>query len=239
MKGWIGLPEESGGIPFALHFAQGQHIFLVLGITGESIDVLESTAFDPPNHGLIEIPIAIVASFLRRGFRGATSEEWNIVDSILPPSADTITLPVFDENLAKPTHRLRAPESGAYFAFSNFDIQEASAAIRMALQNPQVQNQLIHAAIDTLANISLTLPLRQRWGMALEAIAIVARVRFDDELAQCALQNASAILSGVDGSDIPFVRDWADQCLQSVVALARVVEKDKLLSEADSAQSSD
>ena len=239
MKGWIGLPEESGGIPFALQFAQGQHFFVVLGITGSSINVLESTVFEPADHGLIEIPMAILASFLRRGFRGDSSEEWNVVESLLPMSADTISLPVFDENLAKPTHRLRAPESGAYFAFSNFDIQEASAAIRMAFQNPQAQEPLIHAAIDTLANISLTLPLRQRWGLALEAIAIVARVRFDDELAQCALQNASAILSGIDGANIPFVRDWADQCLQSVVALARVMEKAKQKSEADPSQSSD
>ena len=231
MNGWIGLPEESGGIPFALQFAQGAHVFVVLGITGSSIDILEGTSLEPDNHGLVATPINIVASFLRRGFRGYQSEEWDVIEALLPVSADETPLPVFNEMLARPTHRLRAPETGAYFAFSSFDLQEASAAIRMAFQNPQAQEQLIHAAIDTLSNLSLTLPLRQRWGLALEAIAIIARIQLDDELAQCALQNAAAIVSGMEGSKVPFIRDWADQCLQSVVALARVVEKAKHHSE--------
>ena len=86
---------------------------------------------------------------------------------------------------------------------------------------------LIDAAIDTLASFSVTLPKRQSWTLAMEAIAILARTRYDDELARLALQTASAIQSGVDGAQIPFIRDWADQSLQSIVALARVVEKAK------------
>ena len=95
------------------------------------------------------------------------------------------------------------------------------------MRNPQVQRKLIDAAIDTLASFSLTLPKRQSWTLAMEAIAILARTRYDDDLAKVALQTASAIQSGVDGAQIPFVRDWADQSLQSIVALARVVEKAK------------
>jgi|GEM_PF-3700316 len=227
MKGWIGLPEETGGVPFALEFSQGHSQFIVLGISGISIDVLQANDFEPAENGLLAVPMPILASFLRRGFRGYSSEEWDIIEGILPQSAETIVLPIFDENLAKPTHRLRSPEVGAYFSFDVSDLQEASAAIFLAVQNPQAQSELISAAVDTLADLSLTLPSRQRWGLALEMVAIIARMRFDDELAQCALQNASAILSGIDGSRIPFIRDWADQSLQSVVALARVVEKAK------------
>ena len=101
------------------------------------------------------------------------------------------------------------------------------------MRNPQVQRKLIDAAIDTLASFSLTLPKRQSWSLAMEAIAILARIRYDDELARLSLQTASAIQSGVDGAQIPFIRDWADQSLQSIVALARVVEKAKHSPEGD------
>ena len=146
---------------------------------------------------------------------------------MLPQSAQPIVFPPFDEKLARPTHRLRAPESGAYFPFETEEIHQASSAVLLAIRNPKVQHKLINAAIDTLASFSLTLPKRQSWTLAMEAIAILARIRYDDELAQIALQTASAIQTGIDGSQIPFVRDWADQSLQSVVALARVVEKAK------------
>ena len=228
MEGWLSLPEETGGIPFALRFAQGEHNFLVLGVTGHSIDVMElPEVFSPQENRLVPVPISIVASFLRRSFAQSSLEEWSIVESLLPRSAEAIALPHFDEALARPTHRLRAPESGAYFPFDAEDIQEASAAILLALRNPQAQIKLIAAAIDTLASLSLTLPRRLSWTLAMEAIAILARIRFDDELAQLALQTAAALQSGLDGAQIPFVRDWADQSLQSIVALARVVEKAK------------
>ncbi len=228
MEGWLSLPEETGGIPFALRFAQGEHTFLALGVTGEELDIVEAPAsFSPQEHRLVSIPVPIVASFLRRGFAHSTKEEWLVLESLLPLSAETVVLPPFDEKLARPTHRLRAPESGAYFPFEAEHIQEASSAILLAMRNPQVQRKLIGAAIDTLASFSLTLPKRQRWALAMEAIAIIARSRYDDELARLALQTASAIHSGVDGAQIPFVRDWADQSLQSIVALARVVEKAK------------
>ena len=228
MEGWLGLPEEEGGIPFALRFYQGDHQFLVLGIIGDSIDVMECPAsFSPQEHRFVDVPISIVASFLRRGFVDYREEEWLIVESLLPTSAQPTPIPSFDAALAQPTHRLRSPESGAYYSFSSSDLQEASSAIVLALKNPQAQHQLIHAAIDTLASLSLTLPNRLRWTMAMEAIAIIARIRFDDDLAQCALQTAAGIQEGIDGASIPFVRDWAEQSLQSVVALARVVEKAK------------
>lgn len=228
MEGWLSLPEETGGIPFALKFTQGNHDFLVLGITGQSMDVMElPSSFSVQEHRLVSVPIAIVASFLRRGFAQSTSEEWSIVESLLPSNAAPIPLPSFDETLARPTHRLRAPESGAYFPFESEDIHEASGAVLLALRNPQAQLALINAAIDTLASLSLTLPKRLKWTLAMEAIAILARIRFDDDLAQLALQTAAALQSGIDGAHIPFVRDWADQSLQSIVALARVVEKAK------------
>jgi hypothetical protein len=230
MEGWLALPEEDGGLPFALRFQQGGHTFLVLGITGRSIDVMEEPEkFSPQEHRLTLVPTPIVASFLRRGFTSHTSEEWLLIESLLPRSATSIPLPPFDQSLAQPTHRLRAPESGAYYPFSSQDLQEATGAILLALQNPQAQNQLIQAAIDTLASLSLTLPNRMCWILAMEAIAILARIRHDDDLAQRALQTAAGIQEGMDGAQIPFVRDWADQSLQSVVALARVVEKAKHL----------
>ena len=228
MEGWLSLPEETGGIPFALRFTQGEYTFLVLGVTGENLDIMEAPeAFSPSEHRLVSVPTPIVASFLRRGFAQSAQEEWNVLEPLLPKSAESVVFPPFDEKLARPTHRLRAPESGAYFPFEPEDIHEASSAILLALRNPQAQRELIHAAVDTLASYSLTLPKRHSWTLAMEAIAILARVRYDDELAQVALQTASAIHSGVDGAQIPFIRDWADQSLQSVVALARVVEKAK------------
>ena len=228
MEGWLSLPEETGGIPFALRFVQGEYTFLVIGVTGENLDIVEAPDnFSPHEHRLISVPTPIVASFLRRGFAQSTQEEWMILEPLLPKSAESIVFPPFDEQLARPTHRLRAPESGAYFPFETEYIHEASSAILLALRNPQVQRKLINAAVDTLASFSLTLPRRQAWTLAMEAIAILARIRYDDDLAQVALQTASGIQSGVDGAQIPFVRDWADQSLQSVVALARVVEKAK------------
>ena len=234
MEGWLSLPEETGGIPFALRFVQGEHTFLVIGITGENLDIVEAPAsFSPEEHRLVAVPVPIIASFLRRGFIQHTQEEWRILEPLLPPSAEPVSLPPFEEKLARPTHRLRAPESGAYFPFEAEDIHEASAAILLAMRNPQVQRKLIDAAIDTLASFSLTLPKRQSWSLAMEAIAILARIRYDDELARLSLQTASAIQSGVDGAQIPFIRDWADQSLQSIVALARVVEKAKHSPEGD------
>ena len=228
MEGWLSLPEETGGIPFALRFVQGAYSFLVLGITGESINIIETpVSFSPEEHRLNPVPMPIVASFLRRSFVQSEQEEWRVLEPLLPESAEPMIFPPFDEKLARPTHRLRAPESGAYFSFEAEDIQEASSAILLAMRNPEVQRKLIDAAIDTLASFSLTLPKRQSWALAMEAVAILARIRYDDELAQLALQTASAIQSGVDGAQIPFIRDWADQSLQSVVALARVVEKAK------------
>ena len=228
MEAWLSLPEETGGIPFALRFVQGDYTFLVLGVTGDELDIVEAPeSFSPESHRLVSVPVPIVASFLRRGFVQSDQEEWAVLEPLLPPSAEPVALPPFDERLARPTHRLRAPESGAYFLFSPEDIQEASSAILLAMRNPQVQRKLIDAAIDTLASFSLTLPKRQSWTLAMEAIAILARTRYDDELARLALQTASAIQSGVDGAQIPFIRDWADQNLQSIVALARVVEKAK------------
>jgi hypothetical protein len=241
MDAWLSLPEEDGGIPFALRFRQGAHTFLVLGITGRSIDVMEEPEdFSPEQHRLVIVPTPIAASFLRRGFTSNSSEEWILIESLLPQSATPISFPPYDHNFAQPTHRLRAPESGAYYPFASKDVQEASAAILMALQNPHAQNQLIQAAVDTLASLSLTLPKRISWTLAMEAVAILARIHHDDDLAQRALQTAAGIQEGIDGANIPFVRDWADQTLQSVVALARVVEKAKHIpSEPDTSSSHD
>ena len=238
MEGWLSLPEETGGIPFALRFTQGEYTFLVLGVTGETLDIMEAPeSFSPREHRLVSVPTPIVASFLRRGFAQSVQEEWAVLEPLLPQSAESVAFPPFDEKLARPTHRLRAPESGAYFPFESEDIHEASSAILLALRNPQAQQELIHAAVDTLASYSLTLPRRRSWTLAMEAIAILARIRYDDELAQIALQTASAIHAGVDGAQIPFVRDWADQSLQSVVALARVVEKAKHSPQGDTLES--
>ena len=238
MEAWLSLPEETGGIPFALRFVQGAYTFLALGVTGEHLDIVEAPqSFSPEEHRLVSVPASIVVSFLRRGFAQSTQEEWSVLEPLLPQSAQAMTYPPFDEKLARPTHRLRAPESGAYFPFTSEHIQEASSAILLAMRNPQAQRQLIDAAIDTLASFSLTLPKRHLWALAMEAIAILARVRYDDELAQIALQTASAIQSGVDGARIPFVRDWADQSLQSIVALARVVEKAKHSPQGDTLES--
>ena len=110
-------------------------------------------------------------------------------------------------------------------AFAPEQLQEAMAALTLAIKNPHAQKELIDATVDTLANMALTLPKRRKWQLALEEIALLARIQMNDEVAQLALQNAAGIAQGKEGSMIPFVRDWAEQALQSAVALARMVEK--------------
>ena len=226
MEAWLGLPEEDGCFAFVLKFTQGAHRFVALGRTSEPPQIIidqEQLALE--NQNLQQIQATLAATLLRRAFQNNTSEEWSLLEGLLPESESLSPLPEFDSQYARPTLKLRNPQLGAYMAFDSEHLKEALGAIALAVKNPQAHKPIIDAAVDTLANLSLTLLMRSRWQLALELIAVLARLRLEDSLAQCALQNAAGIAQGKEGSEIPFVRDWAEHTLQSAAALARVVEK--------------
>ena len=226
MEAWFGLPEESGDFPFVLRFVQGSYTFLALGLSGQTPRILEDMGtFEPQKNQLVALQATIAAHFLFRAFEGHQSEEWDILSSLLPRAEDFPPLPTLDPQYARTTKLLRHPQLGAYMAFAPEQLQEAMAALTLAIKNPHAQKELIDATVDTLANMALTLPKRRKWQLALEEIALLARIQMNDEVAQLALQNAAGIAQGKEGSMIPFVRDWAEQALQSAVALARMVEK--------------
>ena len=103
MEGWLSLPEETGGVPFALRFEQGEYTFLALGVSGQSIDIVEAPDhFSPEEHGLISVPSPIVSSFLRRSFLQSDQEEWIVLEPLLPESAEPTPLPIFDA----PSHQI-------------------------------------------------------------------------------------------------------------------------------------
>ena len=226
MKAWLGLPEEDGCFAFILRFTQGNYRFIALGRTSEPPQIIvDEGQFSLEEQNVHEVPTTLAAAILRRAFHGESAEEWLLLDTLLPPSESLSPLPEFDSQYAKPTLKLRNPQMGAYMSFNEEHLKDALAAIVLAVKNPQAHKAIIDAAVDTLANLALTLSKRARWQLALELIAALARMRLEDNLAQCALHNAAGIAQGKEGSAIPFVRDWAEHTLQSAAALARVVEK--------------
>ncbi|MEC7987823.1 MAG: hypothetical protein VX278_21825 [Myxococcota bacterium] len=229
MKCWFGLPEESGAFPFALRFQQGTFYFLALGLAGSSIDVMEAPdSFNPIAHGMTAIDASTAAVYLRRAFSDLQQEEWVLIETLLPVGGSSLTLPDFKVEHAKPTHSLRAPESGAYFSFGEENLKQGMAAVALAVKNPLVPHrEIIEAAVDTMADMSLTLPVRLKWQLALEVIALINQQNGAEKVAALALQNAAGLYFGVPGSKIPFVRDWSEQALMSGLAMARMVEKAK------------
>ena len=78
--------------------------------------------------------------------------------------------------------------------------------------------------ITQAADDALDKPARQAWSLALDALALRAKLAGDVALAKSARHTSLAIMGGFYGSEVPFVRVWVERGLRLMVESARAMQ---------------
>jgi len=250
----LGLPEPDGAVPFVLIGAPGLdgHTPLAAGmlsggqglrdVDGGNLPADEAQArFDAVlgHPGIGAVPIHLVLGLCLRAIEGADAPAaWAAVwaslsDGVRNTAQITDPLRGLDttlkqDELAVPSALLH-PEGPAMFGVPAAIVEDIvpqllDTVAGVDFDDGMTAPQRIAAFITQAADDALDKPARQAWSLALDALALRAKLAGDVALAKSARHTSLAIMGGFYGSEVPFVRVWVERGLRLMVESARAMQ---------------
>ena len=249
----LGLPEPDGAVPFVLVGGPGLdgHTPLAAGLLvgGQGLrDVdggnlpadLAQERFDSvlqhPGIGLV--PIHLVLGICLTAIDGADAPAawaavWSSVSDGVRNTAQ-ITDPLRglgstlqQEALSEPSALLH-PEGPAMFGLPPDIVEDIVPQLLDTIAGVDFEDGLtpdkrIAALITQAADEALDKSARAAWSLALDTLALRARLAGDAALSKSARHTSLAITGGFYGSEVPFVRVWVERGLRLMVESARAM----------------
>lgn len=245
----FGLPDPSGYFPYVLVAYGRDEACASAGLAGAGQGYIDADhahlsrsaarevlASSKIQQGLKEVPFHVALHFLERAFEAGTQGEphgfGHLLESVpadLKASAKQVD-PLEGQEQELDTDSLHAveplmdPQNGVYLALGEEHAYKAMGQIGEALQgaeslDEEAKMQRVRGIIDDAADSYLNDTARQSWSLALDVVSFLAFRDSNEPLRKAARHTALALRADMPARDIPFVREWINAQLQSIVEL--------------------
>jgi len=252
-RGALGLPEPDGAVPFVLVGAPGLDgqapLAAGLMVGGKGLRDVDGGTLplnDAQSHfdavlghpGIKAVPIHLVLGLGLRALDSSDAPQaWAAVWSSLSEGVRNtaqITDPLRglpsqlkQDELAVPSALLH-PEGPAMLGVAAPIVEDIvpqllDTVAGVDFEDGMTAPQRIAAFITQAADDVLDKPTRSAWSLALDALALNAKLHGDVALAKSARHTSLAISGGYFGSEVPFVRVWVERGLRLMVESARAM----------------
>jgi hypothetical protein len=113
---------------------------------------------------------------------------------------------------------LMDPRSGVYLALAEEEMEAGFVGVMDALTSKleideESRKQRISVVINNVADKLLNEASRRSWALAMDVVTFLAWRKDDDSVSHCARHTALALRAGMQGRDVPFIREWVESQL--------------------------
>lgn len=245
----VGMPDPNGYFPFVMVAYKPEEACASAGLAGAGqgytdadhahlsrSQAREVLAGSKREQGLTELPFHVALHFLQRAFeeggRGEPHGFGHLLEAVdeglknsarlLDPMEGMAT--ELDTDALHAVEPLLDPSQGVYLALGEEQAYGAMNKIAEALGSELDLDEAsklsrIRGVVDEAADEYLNETTRRSWILALDVVTFIAFRSSNAALQKAARHTALALRADMPARDVPFVREWVNAQLQSVVEM--------------------
>jgi hypothetical protein len=239
----LGMPDPHGYFPFVMIAFGKEEGYASAGLAGggqgftdtDHAMVSRKSGREILQHGrtqqgLQDVPFHVALHFVQKAFEEAGSGKPKGFDRMLelvpeglknsarlldPLEGQPNTL---DRDALHEVDALMDPRSGVYLALAEEEMEAGFVGVMDALTSKleideESRKQRISVVINNVADKLLNEASRRSWALAMDVVTFLAWRKDDDSVSHCARHTALALRAGMQGRDVPFIREWVESQL--------------------------